>query len=168
MDDDKILCPYCSSDGDCQHLLAYYDSTFRELNGGYIYGKRDHEDLINDFFNAYVKQYGFTENLIGIDDNYLEDIWVDVVAQQEYAEFDEMSKTYDASGIISGSHVYLINILDEICEPEYYDFEGGPGQSSLYKINYSENPEKTFKELLLELKATLDTHIKASLDAKQL
>jgi hypothetical protein len=158
MSEESGACPYCEK-YDCNHLLAHYDETFNELQGGYFDKVNEHDKKMVGFFNEYLNEFDFTDSLKGINNSELGYVWDDIYADRMSVDFNEETETYDVDSICPNSNRFIFTLLEDICYPEYTEFEGGPGQSSSYKVFYSEDVEKTYKDFLVHLTKTLESYM---------
>jgi hypothetical protein len=132
-----VKCPFCNSSDQCEHLLAIYDVTFDSIEGGVLIENDTIEDLLSKFFIDIIKTKGFSFNINVLKNELISDIWEELVISKEYYLIDGK---FDETEFYLPSHFkYLFDKLDEIIYPEYGEYEGGPGQSSFYKIYYTDN-----------------------------
>lgn len=142
---DPIKCNFCNSSEDCEHLLALYDETFNSIEGGILIESDTIEILLSNFFIDLIKLKGFSSPLKLLKNDLIADIWNEIVISKDCylvdGDFDE-SEFY-----LPNHYRYMFDKLEEIIYPEYAEFEGGPGQSSLYKVFYTDKSSDVIAKL---------------------
>ena len=143
--EDPIECSYCKSTEECEHQLAIYDETFDSIEGGLMADNDSIKLILSSFFVDLIKLKGFVSPLKMIKNNLLVDLWDEIVWSKECFLVDG---NFDETAFDLPSHYkYMFDKLEEIVSPEYGEFEGGPGQSSSYKVYYTDNPSESIKNL---------------------
>jgi hypothetical protein len=152
--EEPVKCPYCNSTGLCEHLFALYDVTFNSLEGGYLLDKKGIDNILYEYFNEYIKSNGLPKKLKTVNSN-LKEIWSEILQNKSEIRFNEISNQYEFD--LPGSNSFIFEILDEMEVPEFGQFEGGPGQSSTYKVYYSDDPQLTYQKLKDKILHTLQS-----------
>lgn len=132
-DTKDVTCPYCGNDDDCPHLLAVFDMTFGECNGGLAF------DSIPKFLDMTEEAFNKALSAEDRDDVAWDNYWLDEAWQSARSD---QSDSGDSPLINSAC---LFGVLIEIFEEHGAisldnDFEGGPGMSSACQIAYAEDP----------------------------
>ncbi len=143
--EDPIVCSYCKSTEECEHQLAIYDETFDSIEGGILADNDSIKLILTSFFVDLIKLKGFVSPLKMLKNDLIVDLWDEIVWSKEWYFVDG---NFDETAFDLPSHnKYMFDKLEEIVSPEYGEFEGGPGQSSSYKVYYTDNPSESIKNL---------------------
>ncbi|MFC5191885.1 hypothetical protein ACFPIK_08905 [Algoriphagus aquatilis] len=151
--EEPIACPYCESEENCEHLFALYDVTFDSLDGGYIFDKIDLEELLTEFFISQINKCGYPANPLEFENETLQALWEEIL-YEDRCNFNAEKNEWEID--IPNYNLLLFEVLDDLIYPEYGEFEGGPGQTSSYRIYYTENPEEDLNSLIKRIKALLE------------
>lgn len=146
---EPVQCPFCSSDGICEHLVIEVDRTFNECVGGACADKYDEfYDLVCKGLSTRLKR----PNQKNPDyKGTLKDIWIDALG--EYRQRPSKDISIDG-GLLS-------RLLIELCvEAGGVEFEGvledeSPGASSSLTAIYAKHPGEIFDTALKTLQSRL-------------
>jgi hypothetical protein len=150
--EEPITCPYCESEENCDHLFALYDETFDSIDGGYIYDRPEFDHLLSEFILAQLAKNDPKSLKIDFEYTPLRDLWEEII-EEERCVFDEETKQWELD--LPNLNRLILDLLDDLIYPEYGEFEGGPGQSSAYRIYYAKDTQVAFNELLEKWKGIL-------------
>ena len=141
-------CPYCGSGDDCPHLLAVFDITFGECNGGHCFNKiPEVTEAVEEAFRKALS----AENLEDVSwgNYYLDETWQ--TALTEYS--GEPKDLLIDQGTLLGLFAELLEENGATLYDTY--FEGGPGMSSALQILYAEDPKAVYANAEGQLRDSL-------------
>jgi len=142
-----VSCPYCSSDGDCPHLLALIDPLNYSLGGRASGLDREFTHRIQDVFlrllSGHKTQLAWKSEEITELWEWAEDNWSD---EDEQVEIDEIVLFRLLSGVLEklGSHVDYGGILE------------GFGVETQYTFIYDDDPVRVIDEAVQYLDQILN------------
>ena len=157
----SVLCPHCSKEDDCPHLLAVIDLTFSECLGGYAcsHGLGELEGLIEEAFQKHIKAGTTPLKVIG--DENLHQMWV---YAGEYLEATHGDEDDDYLPEIEIDNDALLRLAVELLfdaggeeRSEIVDDEGIPGQASSMTIIYAREPKMVIDKAIENLTKILAT-----------
>jgi hypothetical protein len=150
---EDVLCPICESPefGECGHLVADFDRTYCECNGGEIFERQ------NEFI-AIVEQAFLPHLQAGtspaLSSPELEELW-------NTAELHSLEdEPYVALDGYVFQHVLIETLLESgAIEPEGSVIDpGGPGMTSAVSLLFSENPDDCIEKAMDSIRANLGKH----------
>jgi hypothetical protein len=160
-----IRCPYCESDGDCEHLLAVIDHSFLECSGGYAFDRLDDlHEMIERAFLKYLRQsdVGKQPQQLNVtwSNEFLEELWA--YAEEKYPSEDDKDSVE-----IDGDVFFrlITDLLQEAGGDEYFgsiDDDGGPGFSSEITLFHAREPAAVFDNAMALLSQRLETGDRAT------
>jgi hypothetical protein len=157
-------CPHCGAENDdCGHLLACIDVTFGEILGGTFYDRQEQAvEVMNQAVVALLralKKRGQDMKEIASTLQKVQLYRLHVLVKEVQ---EETGKSLVEEGMRTCYGAFL-RYLDDLFEempgvvPTEWDFEGGPGMSSLDKLYWSESAEQAAADALRQIEQEADS-----------
>ncbi len=122
------------------------------MDGGYIYGRSEFDNLLSEFILDQLAKNDPASLELDFEYAPLQVLWEEII-EEERCVFVEETKQWELD--LPNLNSLILELLDDLIEPEYGEFEGGPGQSSAYRIYYARDTQVAFNDLLENWKAIL-------------
>ena len=147
----EILCPFCGSPDDCDHLLALIDQTFSECDGGYAF-ERYHEfrTRIEAAFIRSLREGGHKQRSRRKDE--LSELWQYARTAYSPGYEDVELDQYVLTRLI----IELLEAAGGVRYSGPIDSGGGPGYSSALALFHARNPQAVFEAAVANLNLRLE------------